>query len=255
MALYNLLVVAKSVCGVVMIVDVDVGNTRVKWRVRHDSGVNTHGVHKTFDDAAKEIGVQGVPTRIRLSSVGNGSVTREVETAAAHWGCIVQKAQTTKNAGGITCGYERPESMGVDRWLALLAAWQQYQGACVVVDAGSAVTIDVLDSAGRHRGGYIVPGVMMMRNSLLGGTANILLSEGFRREVTLGVSTQEAVDHGALLMLRSFVEAVHEELLCSEANAKIFVTGGDGEMLVPLKDREAVYCKDLVLDGLAVLFP
>lgn len=255
MALYNLLVVAKSACGAMMIVDVDVGNSRLKWRVSHDSGIITSGVNKNFDDAVKEIGELGVPTRIRLSSVANDGVTKEVEAAAAYWGCNVQKAQTTRNAGGITCGYDRPESMGVDRWLAVIAAWQQCQGACVVVDAGSAVTVDVLESTGQHRGGYIVPGMMMMRNSLLGGTAKILVSDEVRRDVTPGVSTQEAVDHGAILMLRSFVETVHEELLCSEAGAKIIVTGGDGQFLLPLKGREAVYCKDLVLDGLAVVFP
>lgn len=251
----NLSVAGKSVCGATMIVDVDVGNSRVKWRASHDSGTSNYGVHKTFGEAAEEISDLGVPKRVRLSTVANDRVTHDVEDAAAGWGCVVERAQTTGAAGGITCGYDDPKTMGVDRWLALIAAWHQHKTACVVVDAGSAVTIDVLESTGQHRGGYIVPGMMMMRSSLLGGTAKILIRDEVRRAVTPGVSTQEAVDHGALLMLRSFIKAVYEELLCAESHAKIIVTGGDGELLLPLSSHEAIYSRDLVLDGLAVVFP
>lgn len=255
MACCSLSAVEKSACEVAVIVDVDMGNTRVKWRATQDNQVRGQGAHGTFGEAVSAISTLGSPERIRLSSVANDNLTHDVEAAARRWGCGLQVAHTTKSAGGVTCGYERPESMGVDRWLALIAAWQQYQCACVVVDAGSAVTIDVLDSRGQHRGGYIVPGMVMMRNSLLGGTAKIHVSDEIRRDITPGLSTQEAIDHGMLFMLRAFVDVVHEELSVREVNAKIIVTGGDGELLLPLKSPEAAYHRDLVMDGLAVIFP
>ncbi|MDP1069535.1 type III pantothenate kinase, partial [Klebsiella pneumoniae] len=63
--------------------------------------------------------------------------------------------------------------MGVDRWLAMLAAWQRVGQSCWVVDCGSAITLDLLDAEGRHQGGYILPGLRLMQQSLLGNTAEV----------------------------------------------------------------------------------
>ncbi|WP_461518104.1 type III pantothenate kinase [Porticoccus sp.] len=238
-----------------MIVDIDVGNSRIKWRTLCAGVVSGRGVDTEFNDGvAKAIRCQGSPARIRLSNVGDESVWQQIENVARQWDCPVQRAITTARAGGVVCGYDVPSTMGVDRWLALLAAWQHCRGSCVVVDAGSAITVDLLGAGGVHQGGYIVPGLSLMRQSLLGGTAGVRVGNEIEVCVKPGRSTQQAVVHGGLLMVRSLVEGAVSQLTAN-LPVKIVVTGGDGELLVPLLKGDVCYIGDLVMDGLDVLFP
>lgn len=239
-----------------MIVDIDVGNSRVKWRTIRDGEVTARGVDSMFSDGmVQEIYRQGAPERVRLSNVGKDAVGVEIEGIARQWGCSVQCATTAAEACGVVCGYEKPSTMGVDRWLALLAAWQQCKCSCAVVDAGSAITVDLLSTEGVHQGGYIVPGLSLMRRSLLGGTANVRVSSDIEVSLTPGRTTQQAVMHGGLLMVVGLVEGAVGQLKSTDLPAKIIVTGGDGELLLPLFKGGACYIGDLVMDGLGVLFP
>ncbi|TNE83462.1 MAG: type III pantothenate kinase [Gammaproteobacteria bacterium] len=239
-----------------MIVDIDVGNSRMKWRAQKGGVTLGRGESFAFDSVVMaEIDRLGSPARIRLSNVANDTMARQVEAAAQHWDCALQRAETTEQLAGVVCGYDNPATMGVDRWLALLAAWKAYQGACVVVDAGSAVTVDLLDGSGLHRGGYIVPGLPLMREALLGGTARVRVVDIAETDITPGRTTQQAVGHGSLLMLSALVASAAAQLSESESSIKIVVTGGDGGVLLPLIEGDVCYRQDLVLDGLAVMFP
>ena len=239
-----------------MIVEIDVGNSRVKWRTVCGGVVKERGVDSAFNDSmAEQICRYGVPDRVRLSNVGDDSAVQKIEALAKDWGCTVQCAVTTAEAGGVVCGYDVPADMGVDRWLALLAAWQYSKRSCVVVDAGSAITVDLLAADGLHQGGYIVPGLSLIRQSLLGGTAKVRVSSDIYVGVSPGRTTQQAVIHGSLLMLGGLVEGAVGQLMTMGVPPQILVTGGDGELLLPLLSGDACYIGDLVMDGLSVLFP
>lgn len=240
-----------------MIVDIDVGNSRIKWRTLDGGVVTARGAGPHFgEELIQAIVAQGSPERVRLSSVGSESVGRAVANAAARWDCPLQCAATTGQAGGVVCGYDDPAAMGVDRWLALLAARQMVQGACVVVDAGSAITMDLMDLSGSHLGGYILPGLSMIRHSLLGGTARIVVNDDVVDVSTApGRTTQQAVVHGSLLMVSALTEKSVQRLATDNQAIKIIVTGGDGKLLLPVLGGDACYIDELVMDGLSVLFP
>jgi type III pantothenate kinase len=239
-----------------MIVDIDVGNTRLKWRVWDGGSVVARGGDSNFSaNTQAEINGIGCPQRIRLACVGGETVVSEVALAARRWGCEIQRAQTTSVEGGVVCGYDNPEQMGVDRWLAILAAWQAFGRDCVVVDAGSAVTVDLLDSRARHLGGYIVPGLKLMRESLRVGTARVKVEGEGSREVVPGCTTVQAVMNGCQLMVAGLVDRAVAQLSGNIGEVKIVVTGGDGELLLPLLSGDVEYVAELVMDGLEVMFP
>lgn len=239
-----------------MIVDIDVGNTRVKWRVWRGGVVVARGSSAEFGvDAQAEIDQIGSPQRIRLACVGSEAMADEVALMANRWGCELQRARTTSSAGGVVCGYDKPQQMGVDRWLAILAAWQACGTGCVVVDAGSAITVDLLDDRARHLGGYIVPGLTMMRDSLRIGTARVKVEGDVAGQVGPGCNTVQAVLNGCRLMVAGLVDKAVSQLSGDIGGVKIIVTGGDGELLLPLLGGDAEYVAELVMDGLEVMFP
>ncbi len=104
---------------------------------------------------------------------GGASLAALDEAARAATGRGVERITTRRVAAGVVNGYADPSLLGVDRWLAVIGAYQRVQGACVVADIGTAATVDVVAADGRHRGGYIVPGPQLMVASLLRGTSDL----------------------------------------------------------------------------------
>ena len=111
-------------------------------------------------------------SRVRVACVANQTITRRIDDwVAQQWQLVPEYAHTQAYYQGLTVAYQDERRLGVDRWLAMLAARQAAagQGVCVV-DCGSALTLDVVDHEGRHLGGYIVPGLAMMESALLNNT-------------------------------------------------------------------------------------
>ena len=90
-----------------------------------------------------------------------------------HCDCDVHFARSTASACGVTNSYRQPRRLGVDRWVAMIGAWSEFESSCLVVDAGTAVTIDAIDDTGQHLGGQILPGVALMARALASNTSDI----------------------------------------------------------------------------------
>ncbi len=236
-----------------MILEIDAGNTRIKWRLVDEARKVASGaiLTKDSDRFATDTATIGTPHSIRLATVAGAEVTQMVSGLAQQWGAKLCVPVTTAQAAGVRCGYHEPATMGVDRWLASIAAFHHVGGACVVVDLGSAITVDVVDESGLHHGGYIVPGLRLMRESLRLGTHDVKVSASEMSAICLGRSTTDAVNHGALRMIKNLVESVAAEMLPSPA--KIVLTGGDASWLQPVLADEVECIPDLVLDGLALV--
>ena len=228
-----------------MRLEIDVGNTRAKWRVCDHRGVFDSGkdLQLALDEKPSWLPlVEGV----WVSSV-HDEQNEWILKAFPH----AQFAKSQVSLGGLSNSYEDVHKMGVDRWLAMLAAWSKNPDqAHIVIDAGTALTLDIIDEFGRHVGGYICPGFSLMKNSLLSGTKRILLEDNWQVGRAPGNSTQECVDHGVQDMVACWLE--HHNAL--QPNSKIWVTGGDGQRLVSLLSKPVLYEADLVLDGLQVHF-
>jgi len=245
-----------------MILEIDAGNTALKWRVL---GVNSRVVDRgsfPFDD---EQALSGIADRFpginasRLSCVAKAQVREKLsEQILTRWGVAVAVAQTKRCFEGLTVVYDDPQRLGVDRWLAMLAAKKEVDGAVCVIDCGSAVTVDMVASDGRHAGGYIVPGLAMQKKTLLSNTGQIRIeTEVADRADAWGCSTEQAVSFGVVRMVVSFIDAIVDQLRTEDVGLALFLTGGDAEALLPLVKYRDLFCyrPELVLDGLAIALP
>ncbi|MCW9051386.1 MAG: type III pantothenate kinase [Motiliproteus sp.] len=239
-----------------MILDLDVGNSFIKWRLGDLEGqLRSEGLDRQrFQDCFPS----QKPRRVRLATVACQQQQQAIEQWCQElWGVPVEIATTQVEAAGVVNSYADPLRMGVDRWLAMLAAFNQFNRPCCVVDCGSAITIDYVAADGRHQGGYIIPGLRLMRLGLLHNTQRVLASVDSAGVFPArpGESTEQAVDGGIALLFESLaqrVKADYRQLLGEDA--QLVVTGGDGGYFIDVID-EGEYRPQLVLDGLAYALP
>lgn len=236
-----------------MILDVDVGNTRCKWRLTGGGELIERGAGTGFP----AIGVAGSPQRIRIARVA-GAAEQWREWARESFGIEPEFARSAASSCGVTNGYREPQRLGVDRWLALCAAFTDARRGCVVIDAGSAITADAVDADGRHLGGYIAPGLRLLGTAVVTNTAEVAWrAEGSANlAVAPGDSTQQAVAAGIAAMAAGFVERALRELSARLAEPPVvYLTGGDGGRLRALLPFAVIEVPDLVLDGLGLVLP
>lgn len=227
--------------------ELDAGNTRIKWRVRSGDSIVADGLDlKTDVFASKQ--------PAWLADV-DGVWASSVHEKQSQW--LIKKfpmaefAITQQQQCGLVNSYASPSSMGVDRWLAMLAAWNsQPNSPHIVIDAGTAITLDIIDANGKHLGGYICPGFNMMKTTLLGGTGKVFAQAQWLEGREPGESTQQCVDFGIQDMVVSWIERHYQ----ASPDARIWVSGGDGVMLCKHLTFKHTYSADLVLDGLVKSF-
>jgi type III pantothenate kinase len=245
-----------------MILCVDVGNTRVKWARMRDGvlGEQRAAVHDgwTVDQWRDALFGDGGVERVVASTVAGGtSADRLAQAALAVTGRGVQFAATGREAAGVVNGYTEPRLLGVDRWLAVVAAHHLAPEGCVVVDAGTAMTVDVVLAQGRHLGGYIVPGPDLMVRSLMRGTSDLAAhSETSPPSDVHGFAdnTRDAIGHGCRLALAALIDrAVEDATPLAGHPVELILTGGALEEIRPWLVTPGRVVGDLVLRGLARL--
>ena len=226
--------------------DVDIGNTRTKWRFGNARGVASGVVPPTLADT---------PDRVCIACVAaqRDDVGARFESAL---GVRPEFAETRARLAGVTCGYENPDLLGVDRWLALVAAWNSAREPAVVADVGTAATLDFVMRDGCHVGGYIVPGLRTMAKTLARDTARVQVADDPAPNLLPGRDTEQAVRGGTMAMLTSFVEWSVARFSREVGEAPIlFLTGGDADDLAVHLSLPVRVEPDLVLDGLALALP
>lgn len=240
-----------------MILEMDCGNTRVKWRVRKDQQVIMRGMFLTAEGFHPATSAELAGTKIERVLIGSVLTDDYARKLAAwsitHLGLNPEFAVSEPHCNGVVNGYQQPEKLGVDRWLAILASQAENASACVVVDCGSAITVDLVTSQGEHLGGYIAPGLRLMREALGMKTAAIKLGQiGYPENDFPGRNTVIAIKSAELAMIAGLVDHAKSVLRNYDAHdARLLVTGGDGEWLVSML-KDGVFQEDLVLDGLHI---
>lgn len=241
-----------------MILEFDLGNTAAKWRLLRESSVVASG--RVNELAALDIPMDEPVAKVRVASVAGEERERELTRwCTEHLGVSPKFARSSSLCAGVSNAYEEPGRLGVDRWLAVLAAFHRHPEGALVVDAGTALTIDLVDARGEHLGGYILPGLNLMQQSLRQDTARIRYTEAHAPDLEPGKSTAEAVANGAALAAAASVAAARvqaRERL--GGNCAALLTGGDAPLLMRLLGEKAgdfAYSPDLVLDGLVLACP
>lgn len=247
-----------------MIFVVDIGNSQLKWGSWTADGVAATGraEHGQMRTAAIEALTRAVPStaeRVVVANVGGREIGEEIEAAVgSRHGVDVVFAATRASACGLRCAYAEPSRLGVDRWAALAGAFTAGRD-CVVVDAGTTVTVDVLGGDGLHRGGLILAGPELVTESIAHRTARIVhfaVRDTRRPEpaALFGRDTEPAVVHGALLAAAAGVDravAAAADLLASAP--RVILTGGLGPTLADWLETRVEHRPDLVLEGLGRL--
>jgi len=247
-----------------MILELDCGNTFIKWRVITLAGAQVQGggVVGSDDELIAHLDTHpGIrPTRCRMVSVRSEEETTTLASALLQrFGVPSAVAQPAKTQAGVTNGYDDYERLGLDRWVAVLGAYALAAKACVVIDLGTAVTSDFVSGGGSHMGGFICPGLQLMRNQLRTHTRRIRYDDDSaeRAKGTLlpGRSTVEAVERGCILMLQGFVstQLEHAQAYWGD-DYTLFLTGGDAP-LISHAFPQARIVPDLVFRGLAIACP
>ena len=242
---------------------VDIGNTRIKW-ARFVNGrllpqhAAAHAHWRTEDFAEKLMGSARRIERVIVVSVAGPRLDRRLSAAARRVsGVVPQFVTTRRHLAGVTTAYSEPWRLGVDRFVAAIGAHHlaPHRAVCVV-DVGTAMTIDLIDAKGRHIGGAIVPGPLLMVESLLRNTSGIRhRSSGKPAGRSLFArNTRSAIEQGARYAVAAVIDrAVGEARRTVGASPLVLLTGGGAVALRPLIKSAHRSVPDLVLRGLGAL--
>lgn len=235
---------------------VDVGNTQVKWLLGQQLGQRPLQRLNRSENCVAELalvwGQLDSVDVVVIANVTDPQFTKEIisvcESLWSQVRCL--NAVTKKISHGVTNNYLEPEKLGVDRWLALIASWVQYSKPLIVVDCGTAITVDALNQDGEHLGGLIVPGLTLMQNSLAKNTFALSKSHTSFKPA-LANSTTSGMANGSLLAAAGLVEKVVSDLEQAEAGLfQLILTGGDASQLKYAINRTCVLDPELVFKGL-----
>jgi type III pantothenate kinase len=240
----------------------DVGNSSVKWATEKDGVLEEGGRfnyrNEGFSRSASRVWM-GLPAPRVLAVANVAGAGMEHEIAAwsgKAWNTSPCYIRASKQAAGVTNAYREPDTLGADRWAAIVAAHYATENPVCVVDCGTAITIDVVDAAGIHQGGLIAPGLDMMRRSLVKETAAIgqLPAWAVGTQSLLSRNTIDGVNSGVMHMACALIDRVTDEAAAGYGHhLEAVITGGDAERMLPLLRRQPRYDRDLVLKGVAIL--
>jgi type III pantothenate kinase len=228
---------------------IDIGNSSCKAGV-YNREVKEHVTYSTSRDTgflAEIISHYSIDRAILSSVRGESPVFIEQLQAAGIRTLLLNKDTPLP----FRLRYESPETLGTDRLAAVAGAYSIFSNNNVlVIDAGTAVTYDLLDSDGEYAGGNISPGLGMRFRALNEFTGRLpLVSKGDSFSY-LGVNTIDAIRSGVQTGLIFEINEYIRTLNIRYNDLKIIFTGGDGKFLAGKVDAESILAPDLVLDGL-----
>ena len=211
---------------------IDIGNSAIKWRLNAQQGSSL--LEKFSLDLLPEA------NRIVASCVGD---------CAPLSNKAVEFVESPARFKGFVSSYEAPETLGVDRFLAMLAGMEKHPNqTLLVIDAGSALTFDVIDNQGQHQGGLIMPGLKTLQQSFTKFATDEM--QVFNK--LLAKNTEQAWAGGTTQMFVSAVNTQLEQYLSHYSELKILLTGGDAKWVSLMLAHPASIEQHLVLDGLQI---
>lgn len=235
-----------------MILAIDAGNTRAKWKVWRDGNAYGSGF---FDYAHSELNLKNIQrdyniSRIFLAEVGSAGLA--LLLTQVFNGDDVYICSSQKQLLEITNSYEQPQRLGVDRFLAFAEAYHLAgKKAVAVLDFGTAATFDAVDNSGLHLGGHIVPGLYLLQTALQMQTDQVHVVPSLGLDGAWGKNTQQAVEQGTAAMLLAWAKQEIKLFRRRFCGADIYITGGLGAKLSKLlADENVILHQDLVLDAM-----
>ena len=235
---------------------IDHGNSRIKWAL---SGVDMWSRGEPIEYRGNETDLSALesletPQSILVSnSAGPQALACLEDFCESQWSLKPRILRSKPVQCGVTSSYADPESLGSDRWLAMIAAHQLYKGPLAVIDCGTAITCDALSAEGVFLGGVISAGPETATQALLSKAAHLDLDE-MRYTGVFNTDTSCAVSSGSLVFTIGGIERVLTEFRAKLGEGyRVLMTGGWAETLRPLMSIDAAVYPDLVLQGIQVV--
>ena len=242
----------------------DIGNTFIKWGLLDELKLVDLGCIRNEDFLAKECDalIKLIPPdagRVIACCVASNNIDAKLTTLIANnYDCLIEYVQSESMAYGIRSGYQDASQLGVDRWVAMIAAKTQFSGDITVIDLGTAVTIDTIDEFGDHIGGQILPGLQLMLSSLDKKTDRITLPSISNDLTNMKINfwadnTNDAIIFGAC---NAICGAIERAIICLQENGHsptVILTGGDALVFKNLMNEGYRHRPNLVLEGLAII--
>lgn len=230
---------------------IDCGNSRIGWSLYGGEAITPPNSSRHGGTLPQDITAQWSqqPARqVLVANVAGGGLQQQLDRwFESHWNITPTFLQAQRQAHGVTNGYRDAETLGIDRWLALIGARTVTSQPLCVVDCGTAVTIDVMDAGGVHQGGIIAPGFGMMLASLKQGTAIAGITHYEHSGQLLGNSTAGCIYSGAV----NTIAAIIDRVMRANPGQALLLTGGDAQRVSPLLEHQFDVIPDLLFRGMA----
>ena len=237
-----------------MLLAIDAGNTRIKWGL-HDGATWIASGSIPTSQAVRLAHVwselTSKPRRAIVSNVAGSQVGEAIAMSLAGMDATLVPFAPQAEQAGVMNRYDAPRQLGADRWAALIAARRRVSGACVVVNAGTAIVIDALTPSGEFLGGVILPGIDLMVETLARRVESLRVDAG--RFADFPRNTPDALESGAIDAAAGAMDAMARKLEALVAAAPmILLSGGAAPRLLPHVTRPVEHVDTLVLDGLVI---
>lgn len=238
----------------------DIGNTRLKWAWYSEGRVSPcDAIVYNQANLAEELAVVwqefNAPQDVWIVSVAKQPIN-DILNQYCHnaWGIKPNYVQSSRALLGVTNAYRDAHKLGCDRWVAMLAAYHQEQRSVMIVDCGTAVTIDAIDEDGQHVGGVIAPGIALS-NSVLNQQTDLQwqAATGMLPDRVFATSTTDCIAAGIAYGIIGLIEKAHHELTQHGQHPGVYLTGGDAAYISHALAIEHKLVDDLVLQGLAIV--
>ena len=257
-----------------MLLVIDIGNTRVKWALANSAGMLSEQgacMHAEVADSRLLVAAKKAKSAF-VSNVAEEDIYNKINQLIAPLPMPVLLA--SDNACGVKNLYEQPKRLGTDRWAAAVAAWHLTQKPSVIVNAGTAITIDTINIIGSFLGGSIQPGLRLMHESLCKQTAQLKMPDNAQKNPSGDIkvfpkNTPDAITTGCInAVIGAIMLTSHRHTVHYGSAPALIITGGDAdEISRALKDilkdslkdslidepKQVIIAHDLVLQGLVLL--
>ena len=237
---------------------IDSGNSFIKWALAKDGALRLES--QCLSSSASSLyeiwSSYEIPARVIVANVAGDRVAGEISKAVkVLWQLEPEYVESRQHCCGLENSYHAPGQLGVDRWLAMIAAQQMVNGPAIILDCGTAITIDLVNEKGAFAGGVIMPGLNMAFRSLSANTDALDEIGSIHKNISpVAQTTDDGVIAGVMLGIVGGIEkVVKEQAALVKDTATVIMTGGDAEKLLPHLSVMVVIQPDLVLQGLQIV--
>jgi len=231
---------------------VDIGNSRTKYVFEHQGELSE--INNEVNEGITEdwlLNMAESVTGIIVASVSKAYLAEIFSSYAKQKGITFQQVTSERKRFGVTSSYQQPTTLGIDRWLTLLAANKIYSNENVlIIDAGTATTIDLLSLKGEHLGGWIFPGIDVLFNSLLTNTSQISATQQVLPAISFGKNTSDGVNNACWAATLGVIEQSIKQANEQVSLDQILLTGGNAKKISALLASNHLIIDELVFLGM-----